>query len=994
MTEPKPRDPVEFPLPLSDLPVIDVLSMGGQTTKPAEGPLSRGEPDTGPSLPTIWPGEVASGFGEAAGTFFKRLTPNIGPGAGVAAGGISETREPSPTLSHAIGKLLFLPGTLTGVTSPPLTTEQAGSFWNTLAAIEPVSGGVGRFMSAAAGAFGRRGLSAFETTVTPASNMPVVKKLVGAIDEAAPLVEQVTTAKRKARGTRIAKFQERMADEAQLSPSVFRRATGALTGELVEPSPPLTTKFTPVEVDELMRVAWLHSDEGYAQLNNVKAVVDLLEGRLPQPAQLRRLNDIFGSEVIEAFTRSQKAGTWDTVVDILGLPRAILSSFDLSAPLRQGWLLTTAHPKESIPAMRAMMRAFLSEKAFGEIENSIRAHRFFDLSETAGLERTFRVGAGIKASAREEAFMTSLAQQIPGIRMSERAYVGYLNKLRSDVFYKVASDWEGMGKTMVDYQELANFINVATGRGNLGKFSGKTAELLNVMFFSPRFVVSRPQYIWQGVQSLDSNRATSALWARSTVAAFGSSMTLLGLMKLIPGAEVELDPRSSDFGKGRIGKTRFDFFGGFQPLFRYTAQITTGKRKTSTGKERIIDRQDAIEKLIQSKLSPAAGLAADIITGTTFTGQEFPGTEAGAFTEQMYNRLVPMFIQDLEDAVEAEGPIGLLMAAPGVLGVGVQSYERPMDVKNDKADELGFDSYDDAPIEVQNAIDIDPGVARTINEMREGYKPFLNRDEELQAGLDAHNKRVTELEKGSEREPGLRTLIEGGTKREHLRNAVQRYLAAKANSWDANISHQLEKLMEERTTELLDVYRARYWSADAPIDIASGIPDFDARDEAQEKILEEAQSRGLNRRDVTFRLSLEDKVVDETVRAYFAAQEFLRPYFDLTKNMMAFADHLGDKDIYADLYSEYRHVPKSDQNLFLYGQILTGRLTTDEFKNFMKMLSDAPRRRRNWRIKNDAEYDRLLLQWGWVTKPVNSAVIEEEDKRKNRRLQESIGAVP
>jgi hypothetical protein len=47
---------------------------------------------------------------------------------------------------------------------------------------------------------------------------------------------------------------------------------------------------------------------------------------------------------------------------------------------------------------------------------------------------------------------------------------------------------------------------------------------------------------------------------------------------------VEIDPRSTDFGKIKVGNIRWDIWGGFQQWVRVASQLATGERKTGKGK--------------------------------------------------------------------------------------------------------------------------------------------------------------------------------------------------------------------------------------------------------------------------------------------------------------------------------------------------------------------------------------------------------------------------
>jgi hypothetical protein len=109
--------------------------------------------------------------------------------------------------------------------------------------------------------------------------------------------------------------------------------------------------------------------------------------------------------------------------------------------------------------------------------------------------KTIKVGKELNLPG----FNKKVQIQIPGadlIGKSSRAYAGFLNKLRADVFAGGVDALQAQGKTpensLEEYRSWADFVNNATGRGKMpGKTLEDSAPLLNAMFFSPKFLASR-----------------------------------------------------------------------------------------------------------------------------------------------------------------------------------------------------------------------------------------------------------------------------------------------------------------------------------------------------------------------------------------------------------------------------------------------------------------------------------------------------------------------
>jgi len=163
------------------------------------------------------------------------------------------------------------------------------------------------------------------------------------------------------------------------------------------------------------------------------------------------------------------------------------------------------------------------------------------------------------------------------------------------------------------------------------------------------------------------------------LASFLGSGTAILTMAKMAGAEVGIDPRSSDFGKIKIGNTRLDIWTGYTQYARFIAQLATGQSVTESGNVTSKNRLSTVGRFLQSKTSPAMGLIVDLLKGETYMGEDTIPKDTSALIEQLKNRIAPLFIQDMIDAIDQDVAKGGLTALPGVLGVGVTTYQN--DVK-------------------------------------------------------------------------------------------------------------------------------------------------------------------------------------------------------------------------------------------------------------------------------------------------------------------------
>jgi len=524
------------------------------------------------------------------------------------------------------------------------------------------------------------------TTVPhPTDAATVTQKLIRLIKEAKPLRNRKALLLHRDRQRKAAKLAtvQKNVEGARL----VRATKGALSGKAPIPDfTPINSNLSPQEIDVLFNLVntsqlGVGFDKGRAFLSLDK----LLKGTLITKSEIANLEAVFGRELTKALFRKQSISSiiQDVSFEIINLPRAILASYDASAGGRQGIIFSVSHPVASMKAFGRSMRAAVSLKYADDIERITKTTKFGKLADRFGVHSS-PTGFAAKLSAKEEMYMSRIAEQIPGIAQSERAFTTFLNQQRREVFALQAQKWIKKGitpkKNSKAFQDYAKFVNHATGRGSLETLQPGALTALNATFFSPRFQVSRVQVVGDLISPKTSLLARKVI-ARDLAEFFATGMGVMAMAKM-GGAEVETDPRSSDFGKIKVGDTRYNYWGAFQPMASLAGRIYSGEIKsTGTGKikkkERIsLGIDNTVVQFLRTKLSPAAGRGFDILIGETFLGEPVEPT-AKFLGKTAFESLVPLFIQDTVDAWRFQGADAQLPISAGLAftGIGVQTWE-------------------------------------------------------------------------------------------------------------------------------------------------------------------------------------------------------------------------------------------------------------------------------------------------------------------------------
>jgi hypothetical protein len=382
----------------------------------------------------------------------------------------------------------------------------------------------------------------------------------------------------------------------------------------------------------------------------------------------------------------------DTLGEILGTMRAVMTGGEFSAILRQG-KYALGRPVAFKEALPAIWRAFRSEEGLMRIQKEIESR---DNYKNGAYKKLALVDPNANSLVKmEEDFQSRFAMKIPLIAGSARAYSAFLNLLRANSFDVIAADHTGDLRplTRSEADSLAETVNTFTGRGSLGKFE-QAGPFLNRFLFSPKFLAARINMLTLRGVVWDVNPLTRKTIAKEYARSLAAQMVLYGLYAMFlmsDDDEIETDPRSGDFLKIPIGpNTKIDPGAGLLQLMVLGTRIFTGQTK---GKDDEIsplrgedvgfaDRnmKDVLFDFQRSKLAPIPSFLLSLGLQSGYGGQEFSilPTEASlqAYLDSEAGKAVtPMTWKEIYEASHDLG-IGRIPAATllMLMGEGVQSF--------------------------------------------------------------------------------------------------------------------------------------------------------------------------------------------------------------------------------------------------------------------------------------------------------------------------------
>ena len=464
-------------------------------------------------------------------------------------------------------------------------------------------------------------------------------------------------------------------------------------------------QFSPSDWKAL-RMSIFKSDLLYFEQEHATMAVHKMEqGMIPASFEMKAVARVVGLEKQEALMKFAELGVKKLPLAIrilLGISSTSITlktTMDVSLLGRQGLVTAFRFPKQWGKAFFVSHKAFWSSGKNAQAAlNDMATRHYAPLGRKYGLaEHTI----GGPTASQHELFRAQWLKSVPVlgamVRASERAAAVGMNTLRNGIFDATVEKWEGQNRSDVDYKNLAEMANISTGVAT-GEFIEKYGHLLNAPFFSFGYNYSRFQLIGKGFTSLvDITKETgskltggdfraspaSKLLAGELVLFVTAGLTALAVAEAM-GAEVERDPRSSDFGKIKVGKMRVDVWAGFQQISAMVVQLAMGQGKgLRSGEIYTKDRLSTVLRYVQGKLSPIVGLGVELLSKKTFLGEPLPdrvSTPEGAIGYAL-GKIAPLVLEDVVDAIRFQGMGAGLAAFPLAFhGIGVSTFEpSPLD---------------------------------------------------------------------------------------------------------------------------------------------------------------------------------------------------------------------------------------------------------------------------------------------------------------------------
>lgn len=421
-----------------------------------------------------------------------------------------------------------------------------------------------------------------------------------------------------------------------------------------------------------------------------------VQALLIQRAEAQRQQMDARAQMTREFNRVSRSRLGKIGFELQALPRALQSSID--APIgRQGLFYLVTHPIETARVtIPATVRGYAASRAgYQQLVAEMQKHPDYRLAEKAGVDLPGIASEVDPRVSAEEPFQSTFAERLPHVRLSEQGFTYGMNAQRLAAFSRYADYGRAEGYTWESnpefFKQAAEYVNAATGRGNMPETLKRATAMTNALFYSTRLQVSRVQLLnnlFNPVKYMKLDPAMRKAAAGEAIRLAAGMALILGTAKMA-GLKVTTDPEDADFGKVVWGAVHYDLTGGEGALVRAAYRLVKATAMKINGEKPKHDVLDILWDFTRKKLAPWPGTAVNLAAGKDVVGHpaniQFANPEhkpAARYVQdlqdqnQLVRMVAPMVVGDFIDAANEEGWTGMAKTLPGLGGVGIQAYTK------------------------------------------------------------------------------------------------------------------------------------------------------------------------------------------------------------------------------------------------------------------------------------------------------------------------------
>jgi len=415
---------------------------------------------------------------------------------------------------------------------------------------------------------------------------------------------------------------------------------------------------------------------GATRLAFEKYVNDLKAPTLPLKEVVKGKISEIKANIKEDVFKGVKGTLSDTLLTIADTSVSLVGSVDNSFIGRQG--LTTLFTRPTAWWSGA-------QNSFVDFYKTIKGKNMEDALWSSIYSEPLYINGELTKSGIfpkfEEAYPTSLPERIPILgrlfKASKVAFEGSALRMRIGT-YKILRDIAQKNKVEwsdAQIKDVGKLVNSMTARG----YSGEGDRIIRLIMWAPKMLVAD----WNVLTAHTLGTGLDTAFARkqagyNMIKVISSMASVMLISNAINKGSAETDPTSSDFGKIKVGNTRFGFTGSKGALIVLASRLIMNSMKsTTTGKitefgkgYKPTTRFSVLIDFLAGKANPPARAIIDWAKGMNF---DFEKPTVLSTLEQT---TVPITIQnaiDLKDDNSVQAVLGVILDA---VGINTSTYKK------------------------------------------------------------------------------------------------------------------------------------------------------------------------------------------------------------------------------------------------------------------------------------------------------------------------------